>query len=524
MLAPSLNTTENFGMVVQRFSILCLFAFLSGCGGGGGGEDAPVVPNPNSGIPTAPTTGTGRLTVTVHNAHRRPLENAGVWLHGAGPVRVVLTARNGTASFDSLPGVVDVSVLHSLGKAFSGSQIVVAQQGETNLDVVLETYLPRPTVALMPVEIVAGSVSADRRELALHVKMVASPKGDLSNYLEGWGGVVTYVGLALEAGPFDTQRDCHLIYDSRNVPPFECSTWGDPVHAVTATEFSYDLQSRAPLQADPVAAPSTMLLVDQSQRMAQFTYAAARSFAVRQLSDRLIRDAASPRALAIAGFAGLAGGASSPPSLPSLPLWLPRGAGSAFSGDPIIFESGIDMLEPLTGGISPVFEALEAAVRITVDAAPAGGGTVVAVITGDDQTNLTASQRAAKLSALRQQHLDSGVQTIIIAAAIPDEIAGNTTVAEMAEALGAPLISTGLIDFRHDDTTPGQGLYAALDLAADLLTGGDMPTVSATFRVRARAAGAFVAGAMLRGVLFLQSDICPVGCQELSLPFAVRIP
>ena len=508
-------------MATRNLSILCLIGILSACGGGG--ANSPAVP-PSSSGPPAPTLGTGRLIVTVLNAQRRPLANAGVRLSRAGSGRFALTASTGTVSFDSLPRDVGVTVNHPLGKSFGVSTVIVPQQGDTILEVVLETSLPRPTVALMPVEIVAGSVSTDRRELALRVRIVASPKGGLTNGLEGRGGMLTYVGLSLDVAHSLTQRDCHLIYDSREVPSFACSTWGDPVHAVIATEFSYRTESWAPPQADPTAAPSTLLLVDQSERMAQFSSAAARSFAARQLSDRLIRNSASPRDLAIAGFAGVAGGASSTPVLPSLPVWLPRGAGAAFSGDAIVFESGIDALEPLTGGISPVFDALDAAVRIATDEAPASGGTVVAVISGDDQTGLAVSQRAAKLSALRQQHLDSGVQTLLITAAIPDEIAGSTAVAELAEALGAPLISTGLIDPRYDDTTPGHGLFAALDLAADLIAGTDMPTLSTTLRVRAPVAGAFVAGSTLHGALFLESDICPVGCQELALPFVVRIP
>jgi hypothetical protein len=514
-------------MATRNLSILCLVGILAACGGGGGGggggTNSPAVPN-FTGIPPAPTTGTGRLTVTVLNAQRRPLENASVGVNRAGSSRFARTARNGTVSFDSLPGDVGVAVYHPLGSSFGDSSVVVAQQGETTLEVVLETSLPQPTVALMPVEIVAGSVSADRRELALRVTMVASPKGELRFAQDGWGGTSLYVGLSLDVSRSDTQRDCHLIYNYWADPPFACSTWGDPAHSVAATEFSYALRRRAPLQADPGASPSTLLLVDQSQRMAQFTTATERSFAVRQLSDRLIRDTAAPRAMATAGFASDAGGASNPPSLPSVPLWLPRGAGATFSSDATLVESDIGILESLSGGSSPIFDALEAAIGIATDQAPSGGRTVVAIISGDDQTGLTDAQRAAKLSALRQQRLDGGVQTILIAAFRPYDIADSMAVAELADTLGAPTISTGLIDPRHDDTTPGHGLFAAVDLAADLLAGADMPTLSATFRVRAPAAGAFVAGSTLHGVLLLESDICPVGCQELSLPFAVRIP
>jgi len=48
--------------------------------------------------------------------------------------------------------------------------------------------------------------------------------------------------------------------------------------------------------------------------------------------------------------------------------------------------------------------------------------------------------------------------------------------------------------------------------------------VSAVFRVKANQPGAFPVGATLHGAVYVESDICPMGCWELPLEFAVEIP
>lgn len=99
--------------------------------------------------------------------------------------------------------------------------------------------------------------------------------------------------------------------------------------------------------------------------------------------------------------------------------------------------------------------------------------------------------------------------------------------ADLAAALRAPAISLGVT------TKPVSGFYAqtwmagmygALDLAADLLDASPLPSLSAVFRVRANQPDAFPAGATLRGAIFIESDICPMGCWEIPLEFAVEVP
>ena len=68
------------------------------------------------------------------------------------------------------------------------------------------------------------------------------------------------------------------------------------------------------------------------------------------------------------------------------------------------------------------------------------------------------------------------------------------------------------------------GLYLAMDLAADLLAGSAMPSVEAVFRMRSGQPGGFQRGSVLQGTIHVESDLCPMGCAELPLQFAVEIP
>jgi hypothetical protein len=69
------------------------------------------------------------------------------------------------------------------------------------------------------------------------------------------------------------------------------------------------------------------------------------------------------------------------------------------------------------------------------------------------------------------------------------------------------------------------GSFGALDLAADLLDGLPLPTLSATFRVTADGPDAFLPGAILHGVVYLDTEFCGwEECYQLPIEFAVRIP
>jgi len=118
------------------------------------------------------------------------------------------------------------------------------------------------------------------------------------------------------------------------------------------------------------------------------------------------------------------------------------------------------------------------------------------------------------------------IQTILISAAPVSQPAERLAVARLATALRAPVITLGVRQgtdgFAQQTWTSSS--FAALDLAGDLVDGVPLPTVSATFRVRIDAPGTFVSGSLLEGALFLETDICPMGCWEFPLEFAVEVP
>jgi hypothetical protein len=168
-----------------------------------------------------------------------------------------------------------------------------------------------------------------------------------------------------------------------------------------------------------------------------------------------------------------------------------------------------------------VFDALAAALTLTAAQAPATGRcAIVALLGGGDDSGLSESQRQAALASLSQQQADTGIQVVLIAGRLDANSMERKNLAELASALRAPIIYAG---YPKDWRENGDGLYSALDLASDLLAGSALPSVAAVFRMKSDQPGGYQSGPTLRGTLWIESDVCPMGCGELPLEFAVDI-
>jgi hypothetical protein len=183
------------------------------------------------------------------------------------------------------------------------------------------------------------------------------------------------------------------------------------------------------------------------------------------------------------------------------------------------------MLEPYVGGTAPVFESLQAAMHVSAERAPSGNRAIVAMLGGGEDRELSEAARRSALAALRQQRGATGIQSVLIVGA-PAWSVDRLAVADLAAALRAPAISLGVSRNTQDFAARSwdAGSFAAFDLAADLIGGLPLPTLSATFRVKAGSPTTFAAGTTLYGVVYVESEICPMGCWEIPLEFAVEIP
>ena len=168
------------------FSVIAAGCMLAGCDGN------PTLTNPlpsagnaaspTSPVSTAPTTGTGTLTVSVADNEGRPLANASVGVYNRTQERLASRPgcstphSNGSANDRSARSTAARDISHAFGEHFT-SIVDVAQNAGTFLPVTLQgARRPRPTVALLPAAITQGSVSADRSELTLEITVVASQK------------------------------------------------------------------------------------------------------------------------------------------------------------------------------------------------------------------------------------------------------------------------------------------------------------------------------------------------------------
>ncbi len=514
------------GAAVLAATVLIGFV-MTGCGGSSDPSLPPAQPNTGTASPAA--TGAGKLTVSVADLEGRPLAGAWVVVYNSEQTTHVGSTRTGTnglATIVSVPAIARVYVSHDFG-TFGHVNVGVAQEGATFLEVTLQATRPRPTVALLPVSILAGSVSADRSELTLELTIVAAAAAPFVPAGYGDYSPGSTPALGLELGRWDepnSHRECFVWLDGKRTVPSCGTPWGDSPYAVSVREFTYDPVGSVPMLAAQGPAQSAMLIMDQSGRVAHLDPSARRSFAARRFIERAVTSP-QPASLSVAGFAG---DGNEPAALPDRPLWVPRSAGTAFSKDRAALEAAVAILEPLVGGSAPVFEALQAALALTVAQAPPGDRAVVALLGGGDDGDMSDSARQEALAALRQQRDDAGIQSILIAGAPAAQQGERWALAELSAALRAPAIFLGV----SQDSASGfiskqtwaSGLYGALDLAAALIEGLPLPTLSAVFRVKANQPGAFPVGATLHGVVYLESEICPMGCWELPLEFAVEIP
>jgi hypothetical protein len=425
------------------------------------------------------------------------------------------------ATIDSVPAAARVHVLQDFGEHYRSGNVDVAQEGVTFLAVTLRPARQQPTVALLPLSIPPISVNADRSELTLEVTLVASSSASFtpSSYGESLPTLVLALGQSYEQG---STLQC-LDWLDRERAVTSCNPLAASPYAVSVVRFDYDAVGTVPLLAQQGPARSAMLLMDQSGRVAERDPGAKRSFAARAFIARTI-SSPEPKSLSVAGFAADGGDAGARAFLPERPLWVPLGAGSVFTTDRAVLQAAVGLLEPLVSGSAPVFDALQAAFALTVAEAPPGNRAVVALLAGGDDRDMSEAARKAALASLRRQRDDAGIQSVLIAGAALAQRGERAALAELSAALRAPMISLGVRPPGFRGSTWEAGSYAALDLAADLIDGAPLPTLSAVFNVRAHEPGAFPAGATLRGALHIESDLCPMGCWEIPLEFAVEIP
>jgi hypothetical protein len=444
----------------------------------------PSRPAPSSGTVTP----TGTLTISVVDPEGRPLADARVIVNR----EQVTTGANGVVTVGSLPRIVSVGVVHDFG-LYTAKAFEVAQEGGTFLTLTVQPGRALPTVALLPVSIPSASISADRSELTLKVTIVSSAKAPFLPSSGTDPSGFPFLEMTLE-GP---RRQISIEQRHYEVPP-----------ALTA-----------PLEHAP---GSAMLLLDQSQRVASLDGDSRRSFAAREFIRRTV-GSVEPYDVSVVGLAGTSA-TTTAALLPEQPVWSPLGADTAFSTDGVLLEAAIGDLEPLVGGSAPVFEGLRAALALTAAEAPPGNRSVVALLGGADDGEMTETSRASALASLRQLRDESGIQVVLIVGATLEQASDRRDLAELAAALQAPAVSLGISWVSPFGQIWASGSYGALDLAADLIDGLALPTLSADFRVEASEPGAFVTGSTLHGTVYVESEPCPFGCQYLPLEFAVEIP
>jgi hypothetical protein len=478
--------TKNWGLFGYAPSIagVLIGCLLAGCDGQRSAEVQSWEPSP------APSQGTGTLTISIGDPEGRPLVDAKVIVNG----EQVTTGATGVVTIRSLPEIVSVGAVHDFG-LYLAKPVNVPQQGVTFLELTVQPGRPLPTVALLPVSIPPASIGADRSELTLKVAIVSSRAAAFVPANVGTDPTgFPFLGLTIEGLP----------------------------GTVSMEQRHYAVPS-APLSAVHTAPGSAMLLLDQSQRVSSLDPSARRSFAAREFIRRVV-GSVEPYEVSVVGLAGTSV-TTTAAFLPEQPIWSPLGVDTPFSTDGVLLETAVADLEPLVGGSAPLLDGLRVALALTAAQARPGSRTVVALVGGADDGEMSESSRASALASLRRQRDESGIEVVLIVGAPLEQTTDRRELAELSAALQAPAISLGLSPTGWPfGQTWASGSYAALDLAADLIDGLALPTLSADFRITTGEPGAFLAGATLHGTVYVESEPCPFDCQYLPLEFAVEIP
>ena len=228
--------------------------------------------------------------------------------------------------------------------------------------------------------------------------------------------------------------------------------------------------------------------------------------------------------MSLAGFAGRRRQLGGARGITGAATDLPLGAGTSFSTDRVALQAATSVLEPLTGGSAPVFDAMQTALAVTAANAPPGNRAVVGAIPRLGFYRLCLRRRAEESLARPRRTLDpTGIQRdadLRRAWRATQRTSGSRH--NLSAALRAPAVSLG-VDYDSNDLSGwAAGSFAALDLAADLIDGFPLPALSAVFHVKADEP--FAAGALLYGAVYVESENCPMGCSEIPLEFAVEIP
>ena len=487
------NTTHCFRLACFPALAVCAALGFVGCGGDETGGDAEgVVTAPPGGLlPPQVLPPSGTLSVSVVDPFGDPLPGAQVTVISGRPAfnRTAETGSDSLARFESVPSIADIRVQHLFGRY----QTVVSVDQSSRITSHVATLTPADptTVALLPVSIPRDSISADRTELDLHVTVVSSPSKPFD-----------MAGFDTDAiTPLLSLNECVVYLKTPSESP-RC-VYGESWPKVRTFEY---LPFGPPQWHTATSPTAALLLVEQSQRAMRLDRHGLRWRAARNF----VRISTATAAVSF-------GGQATDPAW--APLLLPP---ILFPPDRGVQESAIHSVQGEYGGYAPVHEALQSALALMRAESPAQfRPAIVALLFGSNDPGLSGPARQAALAALRQQQRETGIQSIVVASRMQDESTDHGELAELASALGAPLILAG-----RPETSiySGDGTWLALDLAARLLAAERLPMMRAVFRLRAAEGTTFVAGSRLAGTVGVDIPPCSFGCDELRFHYSVEIP
>lgn len=507
---------------LARIALLLALGAMAACGGGdstpasgpGPVGNPPANPPANpSVIPPASQQGTGNATVVVTDPDGEPLINASVSVFDEWTRRYLpagFTGPEGTVTFPDAPNWLRVSVVHGLGYRQSDTYRM-APGASVRIVVAVE---PRDlvSVAMLPARIPAASLNADRTELTVQLALVSDSTKAFQRSSYG----------SPQATPMVRIGDCWTWLEPQETRPVCRYVTPAGVEAVSLRYYPAGTVAWSGVTDQR----STLLMLDQSTRTADYDPDQLRWFGAGKMLQRITMQATAggTSRLAFAGFSSTAGGTLTPLHLPA-PAWEEPDLARGFLADVAQQRATLTNLQAKGGGFAQLVPALQAATDLIAAHAPAGSRALIAMTGGADSVSSSIAQQDHTLtSRIAPAQRAAGIRSILVTGQLPEDSPERARLAQMAAMLDATMIFGGYpADWRHE-FNPFDGLHTALLLAADITAGTPLPTIETSFRIRTDAARPFVSGELFEGTLYIETDLCPMGCAEIPLAFAARIP
>jgi hypothetical protein len=491
--------------VWQMPGAVLLMLAMTACGGGtgDGSGGTPGTGTGSPGNPTGsignPTVSTGNLKVEVTDPIGMPAKFARVSLQSSfGGTLYNFTDANGTVEMRVPAGSWSI---YASGPDYGGGASPVTIGDRQTLTVAIQTHPQVGWSAGAVANALVERVSSDGRVLELVLGFLPV------NGNNGYDSFASGIGKA-------RIEDC--FPDAANDAPdlrADCIAGPAGFDAVySGAVASSDPEPSLEWPSGTAGSFELLLLLDQSTDLAANDPNDRRLFAAKYLLSLTGRDAAGQKRVMLGAFAADDAAAGRFSALPQKPLALFPLENPQLTADGRSFFPIVDTLGALEGGAGALLQAVDRGLDFMGAKAWTGRRGIVVVSSGTDEGCGSAGNCARLRDTVIARSKALGVRIVTIGLSGSGSAAPHESMNLLAQSDwgGASL-------WLEDPSQFGAAMADAQSFLADT-----KPSARVSFRLESPTPGAFASGRTVLGKVRFED--CPWDCNDVTVPFAVKIP